>query len=85
MGIATLSRHMRWVKGCIQIDLDNLGEQDTPKLLTVNNNPENFYIVEDTYNNKQILQETLVTSTVVKEQVQPSINSRHGWLEQEII
>ncbi len=31
--------------GCVQIDLENLDEQDTPKLLAINSNPESIVFV----------------------------------------
>jgi hypothetical protein len=34
--------------GCVQIDLYNLGEEDTPKLLAINSNPEKLVLVADT-------------------------------------
>jgi hypothetical protein len=33
--------------GCAQIDLENLDEQDTPKLLAINSNPANIAFVND--------------------------------------
>jgi CHAT domain len=33
--------------GCAQIDLENLDEQDTPKLLAITSNPANIIFVED--------------------------------------
>jgi hypothetical protein len=33
--------------GCAQIDLENLGEQDTPKLLALNNDPETVVFVHN--------------------------------------
>ena len=33
--------------GCVQIDLERLGEQDTPKLLTSNTNPREIILVND--------------------------------------
>lgn len=32
--------------GCIQIDLENLNEQDTPKLIAMNSNPEQVVLVD---------------------------------------
>lgn len=31
--------------GCIQIDLESLGEQNTPKLLAIRSNPEDIVFV----------------------------------------
>jgi hypothetical protein len=34
--------------GCLQISLDNLGEEDTPKLLAISSNPKKLVLVTDT-------------------------------------
>jgi CheY-like chemotaxis protein len=56
--------------GCAQIDLENLDEQDTPKLLAANINPMNINIVEDMHE-EHLLQGALDLSNVVAERKQP--------------